>query len=60
MITTVQCPDCQADSPENEPGKITIPVDAQVGEILECRDCGAEVELLSANPPLVSLLEEEK
>lgn len=60
MITTVQCPDCQADSNGNEPGKINVPVDAEVGEILECPECGAEMELLSINPPLVSLIEEEK
>ena len=60
MITTVQCPDCQADSDENKPGKINVPIDAEVGEILECPECGAEMELLSTNPPLVSLIEEEK
>jgi lysine biosynthesis protein LysW len=60
MIITARCPDCQTDTPENESGKIIIPVDAQVGEILECPECGAEVEILSLNPPIISLLVEEK
>lgn len=60
MIKAAKCPDCQMDSPENEPGRIIIPVDSEVGEVLECPECGAEVEILSLNPPIISLLIEEK
>ena len=60
MMKVAKCPDCQAETQENETGKIIIPVDSQVGEILECPECGAEVEILSLNPPIISLVVEEK
>ena len=52
MTKTVNCPDCEE--------TIIIPDDGQVGEILECQNCGAEVEIVSVNPPQVSLIVEEK
>lgn len=52
MPKTVQCPDCQ--------GQVMIPQDCEVGEILECLNCGAEMEVLSLAPYEVSLIEEEK
>jgi len=58
MTKTVSCPDPNCSS--REKGKIVIPDDAAVGDILECPVCGAEVELISINPPQVVLLEEEK
>lgn len=39
---------------------VIIPDDSQVGEIIECANCGAEMEILSINPPQVSLIIEEK
>jgi len=58
MNKSVQCPDPNCD-PDN-PGVIIIPDDAVVGDILECPVCGAEVEIISTDPPQVALLEEEK
>jgi len=52
MTKTVKCPDCE------EP--VIIPDDAQVGEIIECNNCAAEMEIISINPPQVSLIIEEK
>lgn len=60
MSKTVKCPDCQEMSPKEEAGIIIIPVDSQVGEVLECPNCGAEVEIISLDPPVVVLIEEEK
>ncbi len=58
MSKNVKCPDPNCDS-EN-PGTIIIPDDGGVGDILECPVCGAEVEVISLNPPQIALLEEEK
>jgi len=58
MTKTVKCPDPNCDS-ENEKS-IVIPDDASVGDILECPVCGAEIEVISTNPPQIVLLEEEK
>lgn len=60
MNRIIHCPDCQVNAQADEPGKIIIAVDAQVGEILECPDCGAEMEIISLDPPMVVLLDEEK
>jgi lysine biosynthesis protein LysW len=60
MTGTVKCPDCQVNEPENAIGYINVPIDSEPGEIVECPECGAEVEILSVNPVIVSLLEEEK
>lgn len=46
------CPDCQAE--------IEKPAEAEIGEILECRECGTEVELLSIAPLKYRELVEEK
>jgi len=58
MSKRVKCPDPNCDS-EN-PSEIIIPDDAVVGDILECPVCGAEMEIISTDPPQVALLEEEK
>jgi len=47
-----KCPDCET--------VINITKDAPVGKIIECANCGAEVELLSKNPLKIEILEEEK
>jgi len=57
MAKTVKCPDPFCDQPQ---GVIIIPDDSNVGDILECPACGAEVEVISLNPPQVVLIEEEK
>ena len=52
MTKTIKCPDCEE--------LVIIPDDADVGEIIECHNCGAELEIISTNPPQVTLVIEEK
>lgn len=49
---TTKCPDCQA--------TVSVPEGTEVGEIIECQNCGAEMELVSLKPLKVELIEEEK
>jgi len=49
----VICPDC------HEPVEIKEE-NPKVGEIIECENCGAEIEITSLEPLSVSLIEEEK
>jgi alpha-aminoadipate carrier protein LysW len=49
---TVSCPDCHEE--------ISVPEETEVGEILECENCGAEMEVISLEPIKVKLIEEEK
>lgn len=48
----VVCPDCGAEIKKNE-GMV-------VGDILECEECGTEVEILSLDPLQYKELVEEK
>ncbi len=48
----IVCPDCQAEMVGQ--GK------KEVGDILECRECGTEVEILSLDPLKYEELFEEK
>jgi len=50
--TKIICPDCQAEIVKLE--------EMEVGEILECSECGCEVEILSINPLKYRQLIEEK
>ena len=52
MTKITECPDCEE--------TIIIPDDSEVGEIIDCPNCGAELEIISINPPQVSLIIEEK
>jgi len=52
MTKTIRCPDCEE--------TVIIPDDAQVGDLIECQNCGAEMEIISLGPPQVSLIIEEK
>ena len=47
MTGTIECPECAADAEIRE--------GAMAGEVLQCPDCGVELELLSVNPPQVEL-----
>ncbi len=47
----IKCPDCGAEIKH---------VGVQVGDILECRECGTEVEILSLSPLEYRELIEEK
>ncbi len=46
------CPDCACEIELND--------HAMVGDIIECGECGTEVEILSLNPLKYSELKEEK
>ena len=52
MTKTITCPDCDKE--------IIVPDDAQVGDILECGDCGNEFEVISLSPLQTVLVVEEK
>lgn len=44
---TIECPECAAGA-ELRP-------DAMAGEVLQCPDCGVELEVISVSPPQVEL-----
>ncbi len=47
------CPDCG--------GRVQVPADAEVGEVVECLQCAAPLELVATRPlTLVPFDEEEK
>ncbi len=52
MTKTIKCNDCEK--------VIIIPDDAQIGEIIECEDCGNEFEILSLSPLQTTVVVEEK
>jgi len=49
---TTKCPDCTT--------PINVSLDTKVGEIIECQNCGAEMEIINLKPLEVELIEEEK
>lgn len=52
MTKTIKCPDCEE--------MIILADDGIVGEIVECQNCGSELEIICLNPPQVTLVVEEK
>ncbi len=44
---TVECPECAAD--------VQLPDDVMENELVVCPDCGAELEVISLEPPQVDL-----
>lgn len=54
-MNTLTCPD-----PICEKGQIIIPEKVRVGDVLECPECAAEVEVIKVDPVEVKLIEEEK
>lgn len=48
----IVCPDCQFE--------INIDENTMVGDIIECSECGTEVEIISLDPLKYSELKEEK
>lgn len=52
FVNSVICPDC------NEPVKLEKEI--EVGEIVECKNCGSEMEVINLEPVEISLIEEEK
>lgn len=47
------CPDCK------EPLEVTL-VSLEIGDVIECKVCGTEVEVVSLNPVKLKIIEEEK
>lgn len=48
----VSCPECGED--------VFLPADVELGEIIECDNCGAELDVTSTDPPEVMVFEEEE
>ncbi len=46
------CPECEAD--------ISIPDGTVEGEIIQCPDCGVELEVISLDPAMLELAPEEE
>ncbi len=51
-MATAKCPGCDAD--------VTIADDTEVGEIITCGDCGAELEVRSLDPVTVEEAPQEE
>ena len=47
---SVECPECA--------NALTVAANVLVGEILDCKDCGAELEVRATNPVRVELAPE--
>jgi alpha-aminoadipate carrier protein LysW len=52
MSLQAECPECGAD--------ISLSDDVMEGEIVQCAECGAELEVISLNPPTLDLAPEEE
>lgn len=52
MSKVAECPECAAD--------VTLPDDVMEGEIVQCPDCGVELEVVSVDPPELELAPEEE
>ena len=52
MPKKIACPDCKEE--------VEIMENSEVGEIVECLNCGSEMEIINLDPLEVSLIEEEK
>lgn len=48
----INCPDCETE--------INVPENIHVGQILDCDNCGAEIEVKSTKPFDYELIEDEK
>lgn len=48
----VECLECNAN--------FELPKDCRVGEVIECPNCGTQLEVFSVNPPIIDLFEEEE
>jgi alpha-aminoadipate carrier protein LysW len=52
MSNQATCPECAAD--------ISVPDDTLQGEILQCPDCGVELEVMNLDPLMLDLAPEEE
>lgn len=48
----ITCPDCKIE--------LQIPATTQIGKIISCTNCGAELEISNLNPIEIKLIEDEK
>ena len=47
-----ECPECAAD--------VSLPNDVMEGEIVQCPECGVELEVINIDPPTLELAPEEE
>ena len=52
MSQQAECPECAAE--------VSLPDDVIEGEIIQCADCGAELEVVNLTPPTLELAPEEE
>ena len=52
MLNQAACPECAA--------AIALADDTLPGEIIQCPDCGVELEVVSVDPPVLDLAPEEE
>ena len=52
MSKQAECPECAAD--------VKLPDDVMEGEIVQCAECGVELEVISLSPPTLDLAPEEE
>ncbi|MBL7661327.1 lysine biosynthesis protein LysW [bacterium] len=50
--TQTQCPLCA--------GEFALPQGAEIGELLDCGECGEELEVISVSPPKLKQAPEEE
>lgn len=48
---TVECPECEGD--------VEVGANDKQGDVVECEDCGADLEITKLNPPELELVEED-
>ena len=52
MTKQVECPECSAD--------VVLEDDVIQGEIVQCSECGVELEVITLAPPVLELAPEEE
>lgn len=52
MSKLAECPECAAE--------VTLPDDVMENEIVQCAECGMELEVVSLDPPSLNLAPEEE
>jgi alpha-aminoadipate carrier protein LysW len=52
MSVQAECPECAAE--------VSLTDDVMEGEIVQCSDCGVELEVVSLDPPKLELAPEEE
>jgi alpha-aminoadipate carrier protein LysW len=52
MSKQAECPECAAD--------VTLSDDVMEGEIIQCPDCGLELEVVQLDPPTLEIAPEEE